>query len=64
MHHDKKNITEQKWCQQSETAKIKAASPRGKTEEPAIARGPSARDRLPDQQVAIILGFTTAQIAD
>jgi hypothetical protein len=36
----------------------------GETEGPTAAKGPSARDRFPDQSVAIIAGSTAAHVTN
>jgi hypothetical protein len=58
----KRSATEQKWREESEAAKIKAAKlPPGRLKNQLLRE---ARQLETAWQVAIILGFTTAHIAD
>jgi hypothetical protein len=58
-------VTIKKKREQSEATKDEAARlPYGKTEGPTAAKGPSARDRFPDQSVAIIAGSTAARVTN
>ena len=61
----KQKTIERKWHEQSEATKQEAEKlPYGKEEESTPTEGPSARDRLPDQPVAIIAGPAAAYVAD